>query len=62
MDDVIQSINSSSLTAFLLLMILTWIFVGTGIVLAGLLRPTLPAPATQLMDPTGTAADRAGDA
>ena len=58
MNEVVDSISERTITAFLLLMILVWIFVAVGVVLAGLLRPQLPRPIVAIMDPTGTAEAR----
>lgn len=58
MDEMVDSISEKTITAFLLLMLLVWLFMAVGVQLAGLLRGRVPAPATAIMDPTGTAADR----
>lgn len=58
MSDILDSISEQTITAFVLLMLLTWLFVGVGVVLAGLLRPQLPAPAVAIMDPAGVADER----
>jgi len=53
--DIADDISARTITAFLLLMVLVWLFGALGIVLAGLLRPQLPAPAARIMDPAGVA-------
>ena len=54
-----EDVQGATITAFLLLMVLTWLFVAVGVQLAGLLRPTqTPRAAIAIMDPTGTAEDR----
>lgn len=57
-----DDLDEKTITAFLLLMVLTWLFVAVGVQLAGLLRPTqTPRPALAIMDPTGTAEARLPD-
>lgn len=58
MNEVVESISERTITAFLLLMVLVWLFVAVGVVLAGLLRSQLPRPLVAIMDPTGTAEAR----